>query len=228
MRTYAQAVAYAERQHLYPSDYVQRGGLCQRFARSCVGAGPFGGSAISAWHSIPDEHKHSGFPRAGGLAYYDKPHVQDWREFGHVVFVVEGGMVWSTDAKQYGRVNKVPYTWFKANWGMRYLGWIDWTPSGAINLKPVNTAGSAPAYRQGKKVYRSKMHLGQQNSDSVWNVSLALKARRYDVQASDDYTWGLKSAVRRFQLAQGWKGSDADGIVGPMTARKLGLVWVNA
>lgn len=82
-------------------------------------------------------------------------------------------------------------------------------------------------YRQDKKVYESKMHLGQVNSDSVWNLALALHYQKLLVTPVDDYTQAVKDACKRYQQKQGWTGSNADGIAGPVTVKKLGLVWVN-
>lgn len=131
MRSYAEAKAYAERQHVNPSQnwYV----LCQKFARSCVGADVFGASARLAFNSIPKEHRHTSYPPPpGSLAYYG---FAD-RGFGHVVFVVEDGYVWSNDIVRRGKIDKVKWNVFQSKWGLPYRGWIDWTPSGAINLKP--------------------------------------------------------------------------------------------
>ncbi len=226
MRSYAAAVTYARAQHTNPSRYVQQGNRCQQFVRSCVDASAWAPSAIAAWHAIPAAHRHSGYPRAGSIAYFDKPGIPDHREFGHTVFVVEKGMTWSTDALRYGHVDLVPYTWFAAHWNMRYLGWIDWTPSGKINLAPVSLPPTY-AYRQGKKVYRSKMRLGQMNSDSVWNVTLALRAKYARTEIPiDDYTADVKHDVAVFQRSKGWTGTNADGIVGPGTCKALGLIWV--
>jgi len=229
MRTYAQAVAYANAQKTHPDAYVRAGGHCQQFSRSCVGAAAWADSAIDAWHAIPAAHRHAGYPRAGGLAYFDRADIPDSREFGHTAFILPKGMVDSTDAPIAHRVGTVPYTYFAAHWGMRYLGWIDWTPSGRINLAP---AGIVPApslaYRQGKKVFSSKMHQGQMNSDSVWNLVLALRAHGYiHLPAGDDYTQPVRDACGAFQRRCGWSGSDANGICGPGTAGKLGLAWVN-
>ena len=41
-----------------------------------------------------------------------------------------------------------------------------------------------------------------------------------------DYLPGTKEAVQKFQLAQGWRGKDADGIAGKQTVKRLGLFWV--
>jgi hypothetical protein len=228
MRTYAQAVAYSEGQKAHPALYVRQGGHCQQFARSCVGAQGWADSAIDAWHAIPAAHRHAGYPRAGGIAYFDRAKVPDSREFGHAAFIRENGHVDTTDAPIHGRIGHVPYTYFAAHWGMRYLGWIDWTPSGLIRLAtPGVVKPPALAYRQGKKVFSSKMRLGQANSDSVWNLVLALKAHGYPLlPVGDDYTSQVRNACGAYQRRQGWAGSDANGIAGRETVTRLGLLWV--
>jgi peptidoglycan hydrolase-like protein with peptidoglycan-binding domain len=99
------------------------------------------------------------------------------------------------------------------------LVWVDDGPTSP----PVTTY----TYRQGKKVYKSKMHIGQVNSDSVWNLCVGLREKGYFRGTPiDDYTKPVKDACATFQRAQGWKGSGADGIAGPATIRRLGLTWV--
>lgn len=232
MRTYAGMVAFCEAQHVHPTGPRSGGlwnGMCQGFAREAVGAAPWAASALKAWFSIPATHRHSGFPRAGGIAYYDTASVPDYRDFGHATPIVENGYVWSTDALRAGKVDKVPYTFFAAHWGMRYLGWIDWTPSGLIRLKPTAPAPAPQpvlAYRQGKQVFSSKMHVGQANSDSVWNLTLALRAHGVNVAVGTAFTSVVRNAVGVFQRSRGWSGAGADGIPGPQTIHDLGLIWV--
>jgi hypothetical protein len=96
--------------------------------------------------------------------------------------------------------------------------------------KPPASGGSSTSYtyRQGKKVYSSKMKKGQSNSDSVWNLCVALRSKGYySGTPIDDYTQKVVDACAAFQRAQGWSGSGADGIAGPQTVDRLGLVWVN-
>lgn len=132
MRTYKAAKAYAESQRKNPTQNWYN--LCQKFSRNCVGADVFGGTAYSAWLSIPSEHRHSSSPPPpGSLAYYVSPSLTG---AGHVVFVVEDGKVYSNDLKRRGMIDLCHYMDPVNKWGMKYLGWIDWTPSGAINLKP--------------------------------------------------------------------------------------------
>jgi hypothetical protein len=226
MRTYAQAVAYAKAVHLNPPYYVQQTGKCQMFARNCVGAQAWAGTALNAWNAVPASHKIPGKVVNGGLTYFDDPHRSG--EAGHAVFAMGNGYVWSTDILRSGHVDLVHYSVITSKWGMRLLGTINWTPSGAINMAPAVIKPPAPVYtyRQNKQVYSSKMHLGTLNSDSVWNVNLALYQKHYGGTPVDDFTPATQAAVKKFQLAQGWTGAQADGIPGPMTVAHLGLTWV--
>lgn len=137
MRTYAQGLAYAESQRLHPSTYVQQGNHCQMFSRQCVGASAWAESALKAWQATPAAHRHPiSTARAGSLAYFWYPGKGN-NQNGHVVYVTTGGMCYSTDILGMGKVYKVPLSLIHQRWGMTPLGWIDSTPSGAINLAPL-------------------------------------------------------------------------------------------
>lgn len=233
MRTYQQAKAFARAQHVRPTAAPPRRwyNLCQAFARQCIGAAPFGKSARLAFNAIPAEHRHtSAPPPPGSIAYYGR---RD-RGFGHAVFVVEGGYVWSNDILRKGKIDRVKWDVFKRKWGLAYRGWIDWCPSGPLPVQGAAGGGSSGrpkgrGYRQGKKVYRSKMRYNQADSDSVWNLQVALIAKGYRFADGPTGYYGkhTRDSVAAFQRKQGWKGKDADGIAGPQTIRRLGLVWVN-
>ncbi len=73
--------------------------------------------------------------------------------------------------------------------------------------------------------------LGAENGD-IEGLQRALESAGCDVVGgiSNTYGSGTRAAVTCFQRKQGWSGSDADGIVGPVTAQKLWLtgdVYVN-
>ncbi len=59
----------------------------------------------------------------------------------------------------------------------------------------------------------------------VYNVQKALITRGYSIPAGPTGYFGLKTkaAVKKFQKAQGWTGSSADGVPGKGTLRLLGL-----
>lgn len=234
MRTFQQAKAFAERQHVRPTARPPRRWFnrCQGFARQCIGSVPFGISARLAFNAIPAEHRHtSSPPPPGSIAYYGFSN----RGFGHAVFVVEGGYVWSNDIKRRGMIDRVKWDVFKRRWGLPYRGWIDWCPSGPLPVQRGASAGSGGKprgggrFRQGKKVYRSKMRYNQADSDSVWNLQVALIAKGYAFGDGPTGYYGkhTRDMVAAFQRKQGWKGKGADGIAGPLTVRKLGLIWVD-
>ena len=95
-------------------------------------------------------------------------------------------MVWSTDYKRHGHVDLIPYLAPTHGWNMRWLGWIDWTPSGAINLAPTavkpkppvvgKPLPSASPWAHGD-VYRNRLHYGQQKSDSVKRMQYVLNTK---------------------------------------------------
>jgi hypothetical protein len=227
MRTYEQAKAFALNQHRNPSQgWLQK---CQVFSRQCVGAGPFGTSARLAFNGTADEHKHKSFPPpAGSIAYYGTP---DWGD-GHAVFAVEGGHVWSSDILRPNKIDRVKWDVFPSAWRNHpYRGWIDHCSWGALPVQdPVNEVVRTlnPGYRHGKKVYRSKMRFRQTESDSVWNLQLALMAKHIPFEDGPSGFYGrhTRNACAAFQTKQGWTGDGANGIAGPLTIKRLGLVWV--
>ena len=228
MRNYEQAKAFALHQHKNPisSGWYRK---CQVFSRQCVGAAPFGDSARLAFNGTPEEHRHkSSPPPPGSIAYYG------FRDSGtgHAVFVVEGGHVWSNDIERRGRIDRVKWDVFPSAWKLPYRGWIDRCTWGALPVQdPVRDEARkvTPGFRQGKKVYRSKMRFRQTDSDSVWNLQLALMSKHipFDDGPTGFYGAHTRRACAAFQTKQGWTGDGANGIAGPLTIQRLGLVWVN-
>lgn len=222
MRTLEQAKEFAKQQHARAAiDWTRK---CQMFARQCVGAPSFGATAREAFNGIADEHKHESFPPpAGSIAYYG---FRD-RDAGHAVFAVPGGFVWSTDILRPGQIDRVKWDVFvHGRWKLPYRGWISACPAGQL---PVQALDQEPTYRQGRRVYRSKMRLGQDDSDSVWNIQVALIARGFDFENGPSGYYGkhTRDCVAAFQRRKGWTGANADGIAGPVTVDRLGLVWVD-
>ncbi len=219
MRNYVQAKEFALQQHRTGSSSWLN--LCQMFSRQCVGAAPFGASAREAYNNTDEKFRHqSSPPPPGAIAYYG---FKD-RGAGHAVFAVNGGFVWSNDILRRGRIDRVRWDVFQSRWKLPYRGWISACPAGEL---PVQRGNDEPRYRQGRKVYRSKMRLRQDDSDSVWNLQVALIARGFEFEDGPTGFYGnhTRRCVAAFQHRRGWTGSDADGIAGPITIDKLGLVW---
>ena len=220
MRTYEQAKEFAQQQHRGSASWHN---LCQLFSRQCVGAAPFGASAREAFDATPSDARHSTSPPPpGSIAYYG---FAD-RGAGHAVFAVNGGFVWSNDIVRTGRIDRVQWDVFPSRWGLPYRGWISACPTGEL---PVQRQDEGPTYRQSKRVYRSKMRLEQDDSDSVWNLQVALASRGFEFANGPSGYYGqhTRRSVAAFQRRQGWSGPDADGLAGPATIGRLGLVWVD-
>jgi hypothetical protein len=219
MRDFEHAKDFALTEHEHPSRSWFN--CCQIFSRQCVGSPPFGESARLAFNSIPTADKHDTFPPpAGSIAYYG---FSDHGS-GHAVFVVEGGNVWSNDILRRGQIDRVRWDVFPSRWRLPYRGWIASCPAGELPVQQQD--GQGVTFRQRKQVYRSKMHFRQPDSDSVWNLQVALMARGLLESPTGFYGRKTLAACSAFQRRQGWTGRNADGIAGPETVRRLGLVWV--
>lgn len=132
-KAYQAALDRANREVVNPTRDWTRD--CQMFARTPVNAKAFGTTALNAWQSTPEEHRHYSYPpRPGSIAYYANPKNPG---AGHAVFVGDNGKVYSTDIKRTGKIDIVNWNVFQTKWNMAYLGWIDATPSGKLPVQGV-------------------------------------------------------------------------------------------
>ena len=113
----------------------------------------------------------------------------------------------------------------------RSLGWSGSDADGMPGPGTLDKLGLPQrlSFRSNKRVYLSKMVMGQGDSDSVWNVQIALLLKGYSIPAgpSDFFGKQTQAAVKKFQEDQGWSGGDADGLPGPGTVKALGLQYVD-
>ena len=185
------------------------------------------------WDSVPLTSRHSDTrPPVGAPCFWKGPTAQ-----GHAGIVVEyrGAVphIATTDVVRLGRVDVVPLRKIEQVWPSAH--WLGWTSQLQGKCLPVpvpqvvvNRVVASP-YRQGGKIYRSHLRIGQRESDSVWNLQRALIRRGFPTGApapTGDYLSGTRAAVAAFQRDQGWSGRDADGLAGRFTVVRLGLVWV--
>ena len=185
------------------------------------------------WDTVPLTSRHSDTrPPVGAPCFWKGPTAQ-----GHAGIVVEyrGAVphIATTDVVRLGRVDVVPLRKIEQVWPSAH--WLGWTSQLQGKSLPVpvpqvvvNRVVASP-YRQGGKIYRSHLRIGQRDSDSVWNLQRALIRRGFPTGSpapTGDYLSGTRAAVAAFQRDQGWSGRDADGLAGRFTVVRLGLVWV--
>ncbi|WP_198676359.1 peptidoglycan-binding domain-containing protein [Kribbella monticola] len=213
---------------------------CLVFVRTAWDLPAQDGSAQLEWNSIPAIDRHSDKrPPIGAPCFWHGPSDE-----GHVAIVIEyrGDVPYiaSNDIVKPDRIDLVPLSRITEKWS--HAKWLGWStvlqgrdlPLEAGHAKMAGIAkvagnASAPGFRQDGKVFASKMHLGQLDSDSVWNLQLALIRHGLSIGApkpTGNYLDGTRGAVEKFQHAQGWTGADANGIAGPQTVKHLGLTWI--
>lgn len=130
-RTVEEVIAFAKAEMRDPSQ--SWAGLCQSFCRQAYDLPAWAPSAISAWGKIPRKQKRVGgkpseAPR-GALLYYAGG------KYGHVAIaagVTTSSTCFSNDYVETGEIDRAPRTFDR--WGLRYLGWSNWTPFGELKV----------------------------------------------------------------------------------------------
>jgi putative peptidoglycan binding protein len=206
-RTPAQVVAWAKRQH----DNGSSGwaGMCLKFARTAAGAPGGTRNAKAAWSKARFRHKR-GTPPAGSFVFWGGG------THGHVAVSIGGGHIWSTDIRRRGRVDRVTISFLTSRWNMPYLGWTE-------DVNGVRILGLKAPPSKSPIVSLANLKPGKRNAD-VKTLQLALRSKGYTrLNPSGLFDPATRTMVRAFQKAQGWSGSDADGVPGPKTCARLGL-----
>jgi len=194
-------------------------GMCQQFTRSAFGVGAYYGTASKAWANA--KHKHptrntSSIP-AGVPVFW----TGGSRGFGHAAVSIGGGLCRSTDWPRAGSVGTARISDIERVWGHRLVGWTE-------DINRVRVYAPKPKAAEGSKNVRlSNLRKGEKNADVA---DLQRHLRRQEglpklnpAGVTGFYGDETVAMVRAFQRSQGWKGADADGKMGPHTARLLGL-----
>jgi hypothetical protein len=134
-RTVDEVMRYAKGQIRHPTPPIGNDWdhLCQAFCRSAYDVDAWAPSAILAWGKIPRTQKHArGNPSAaprGALLYFAGG------KYGHVMIaagIKTHDKAISNDYVRQGQINYCPRT--IPRWGLRYLGWSNWTPFGELKV----------------------------------------------------------------------------------------------
>lgn len=186
MRSASEAVAVARRYTSFRSQY------CLLWVQTVLGAPNAGPYAAWAWEHNT-QHRGDPHPPAGVPVYYLGS------RYGHICLSVGGGRVRSTDWPRAGRAGQTAPV-AEANiqdiaraWGRTYVGWTS-TLAG-IAIPGIGSGGSAPVVPasgggwKNNAVYVNKLHEGQSDSDSVWNVQKRLIALGFSIPAGPTGNW---------------------------------------
>jgi hypothetical protein len=195
-------------------------GMCAQFVRSCFGVGAYYGSARLQWLNARYKHRTSdpnNIPPAVPIYWSGGS-----KGFGHVAFSVGGGLCRSTDWPSRGRVGIARVSDIHRLWGHTLVGWTEDINRVRVYAPPVASSAAA-----GERAVRLASLRPKRRNADVKDLQNAL--RRHGLGhlnpsgVTGYYGKETRAMVRAFQKEQGWSGSDADGIVGPTTARLLGL-----
>lgn len=192
-------------------------GYCEKFCRTCAGAAALAASAADAYYAA--KYRHTGTPPRGAFVFW----TGGSHGYGHVAISDGNGWCWSTDIKRPGRVDRVAISTITTRWGLTLKGWTEDNNGVRVtglvaakvtvrlrNLKPGLGGAGSPAFQD------------------VTDLQLALRRHGMATFTATGYFGDLtRAAVQKFQKAQGWSGSDANGIPGPHTCALLGLTVIS-
>lgn len=112
-----------------------------------------------------------------------------------------------------------------------FIGAMALTVSFVPTVAPVAAVQTSVAAASAPVFDASAARYGIRNSASVRNLQRRLIKTRFATQglrragATGAYLTETKNSVKKVQVKMGFTGSDADGILGPSSARRLGLTW---
>ena len=189
-------------------------GLCLATVRQYYGVGPGVPTAAASW--AMSDHKRqvkSGTDCPRGVPVY-------WtggsHGAGHIAISIGGGLCYSTDWKEAGRIDIARIDEITSRWGLDFKGFT-WEVNGVQVWKPAPPKAT---------VALENLKPGKSNAD-VLKVKKALKKKGYGKfilnVKSKKYGRGAKIAYAKYQQRLGFNGKAADGVPGRLSLEKLGF-----
>lgn len=214
-----EAMAFFKRAHEGPASYSR---MCLMLARLARDIGSLYYSAHAAQVATPQEHRvgWSGVKK-GHVGYFGRP--GDSNVFDHIATCAgytsdRRRLWWTNDAIRSGGVDLVvdpspTQSWFELHWGEPFIHGADW-----LNGVPF-VVGREPSKWASGDVFVSKLHRGQNDSDSVRRLQYRLN--QHDA-LNKDYPITGNYRNRTCELAQKWQRRVAE--VGSNDGTDIGVV----
>lgn len=206
-RTPEQAIAWALDQTHWATGY------CQMFVRSCYAVGSGFGSAATQWQGALWRHtvSHGAQVPRGVPVFW----LGGSKGYGHVALSLGNGLCRSTDWPSRGLVGNVAIDTLTSRWGLRLVGWTEDMNNVRVWSAPTTSAKDGI-------VSLHRVQPGKKNKD-ILEVQRALVRRNIDCPTHSYYGVRMKAAVRQWQLRLGYRGDDADGVIGRTSLERLNL-----
>lgn len=184
-------------------------GMCLKTVRQYYGVSSKYGTAAESWYAADHKvHVSDGRNIPRGVPVY-------WTNgrAGHIAISLGGGLCYSTDWKESGKIDVAVINEIGPRWGQTLAGYarevndvVVWRPApqkGVVNLH--------------------NLHKGEKHQD-VLEVKKALKKKGYKgFIMNDKFGVGLQRAYKKYQERLGYSGKAANGIPGPTSLKKLGF-----
>lgn len=183
-------------------------GYCLKYVRTWLEIPSGANSAFEAWNAAEYKHPGDTKPPRGAPLFWESS--ASGSGYGHIT-LCKGDSMRTTD-KPTGVVGNDDGSWPRKQWGQTYLGWSE-----DLNgiLIPY-LAGGAEDWRASGAVYVEKLHMGQQDSDSVARLRWRLQ-NHAKIPGSHKPGYGrgygeeVLEAVRYWQRNVTSKGGPTDG-----------------
>jgi hypothetical protein len=195
-------------------------GYCLRWVREQFGVSAYYRYAYQVWQNCPSKLRHvtSDAPPRGTIALYRAPGTSGYP--GHIAISIGGGYIVSTDLPYSGRIGVVHYRAPERKWGLSYVGYTRWVNQRSVWAPFIDASNVAAVAR------KSRSRSGLQ---SVWGppgvarVEYRLYRRGLLAKRRVNRWWNKYStaAYAAWQRKCGYSSSDADGVPGLKTLRRL-------
>lgn len=187
-------------------------GMCLATVRQYYGVPSGVATAADSWHmSAHKRQVHDGVACPRGAPVY-------WtggsKGAGHIAIAIGGGLCYSTDWKEAGKIDIARIDDITTQWGLDFKGYT-FEVNGVQVWKPAQPK---------QTVHLHNLRPGARSTD-VLHVKKVLRDKGYRgfLTTSNKYGRGVQKAYAKFQTRLGYTGRDANGVPGSLSLKRLGF-----